>query len=211
MNETLNVFTTYFLLVAAFIIPVLMLMVINKNRSLIPPPKERNFRTVLADWARQQGMQFTPQKVTVISGVYNNRWYSIATANEENALQIRMRVNNPRQTSLQIFGDWLEDSGVIAFVSRFRIYSSPSGLGETLFDTGTRLREALIHFPGFRARFDLNPGYKDPNHLHYSLLTDLPGTDTLDTILASLARFCDAFELQAAPDATGEGNRLSTG
>ena len=190
--------TIYFLLIVAFIIPVVLLMVITKNRSLIPPPKERDFNSALADWARQQGFQFAPQKVNVISGTYQNRWFTIATANEENALRIRMRVENPRRTSLQIFGDWLEDSGVIAFANRFRIYSAPSGLGETLFDTGTRLRDSLLHFPGLRARFELNPDSKDPSHLHYSLLTDLPGVDTLDTIMASLAHFCDVFEQQEA-------------
>lgn len=194
MDGTVSLITVYFLLIVAFIIPVVLLMVITKNRSLIPPPKERDFNSALADWAHQQGLQFAPQKVNVISGTYQNRWFTIGTANAENALRIRMRVENPRRTNLQIFGDWLDDSGVIAFVNRFRIYSAPSGLGETLFDTGTRLRDSLLHFPGLRARFELNPDFKDPNHLHYSLLADLPGADTLDTIMASLARFCEAFE-----------------
>jgi hypothetical protein len=47
---------------------------------------------------------------------------------------------------------------------------------------------------------ELNPDFNDPNHLHYSLLADLPGAETLDAIMASLARFCDAFEQEAVRD-----------
>jgi hypothetical protein len=145
-------------------------------------------------------MSYAPQQVYVINGVYNNRWFAIGTSNEENALLIRMRIHNPHRTNLQIFGDWLEDSGVTAFVNRFRVYSVPSGLSETLFDTGTKLRESLLRFPELRARLDLFSDPKDPNHLHYSLLTDLPGADTLETIMTAMHRFCDAFEQQRAQE-----------
>lgn len=197
MNSNLGLF---FLLAFTLILPTLFIIAIAQNRSLIPPPKEREFGSALADWARQRGLFYTPQRVSVISGVYNGRWFAIGTANEENALRIRMRIKNPRRDSLQIFANWLEDSGVIAFVNRFRIYSSPSGLGETLFDKGTRLRASLTHFPDLRARLDLGSDPKDPNHLHYSLLTDLPGADTLETIMASMQRFCDAFEHENAQE-----------
>ena len=181
------------------LIAALLVVAMAQNWSLVPPPKERDFSSALADWAQRRGLQYAPQQVHVISGVYNNRWFAIGTTNEENALRIRMRVQNPRRTNLQIFGDWLEDSGVIAFVTRFRVYSNPSGLSETLFDTDTMLRDTLLRFPGLRARLDLFSDPKDPHHLHYSLLTDLPGADTLETIMDSLCRFCDAFEQQTAP------------
>lgn len=187
-------FGMFFLLAFALILPALFIVAINQNWSLIPPPKERDFGSALADWARRRGFYYTPQRVHVISGIYNNRWFAIGTTNEENALRIRMRIKNPRRNSLQIFADWLEESNVVAFVNRFRIYSSPSGLSETLFDKGTRLRDSLSRLPGLRARLDLFSDPKDPNHLHYSLLADLPGADTLETIMASLQRFCDAFE-----------------
>lgn len=197
MNSTM--FMNLSILAIAFIVIVLFIMATNPNRSLVPPPKERDFSSALADWARQRGLPYFPKQAYVISGVYNNRWFAIGTTNEENALRIRMRVQNPRRTNLQIFGDWLEDSGVIAFVNRFRIYSNPSGLSETLFDTDTRLRDSLLCFPGLRARLDLFSDPKDPHHLHYSLLTDLPGAETLETIMESLCRFCDAFEQQTTP------------
>ena len=189
-------FTNLSILAIAFIVIVLFIMATNQNRSLVPPPKERDFGSALADWARQRGLAYFPTQAYVISGVYNNRWFAIGTTNEENALRIRMRVQNPRRTNLQIFGDWLEDSGVIAFVNRFRVYSNPSGLSETLFDTNTLLRDSLLCFPGLRARLDLFSDPKDPHHLHYSLLTDLPGAETLEMIMESLCRFCDAFEQQ---------------
>jgi hypothetical protein len=201
MDSNFTIFTNFFLLAFTLILPALFIMAIHQNRSLIPPPKERDFSSALADWARRNGLYFTPQQVYVVSGVYKDRWFAISTANEENALRIRMSVKNPGRSSLQIFGDWLEESDVIAFVNRFRIYSSPSGLSETLFDKGTRLRDSLLRFPGLRARLDLFSDRKDPNHLHYSLLTDLPEADTLETIMASMHRFCDIFEQEIA----GEG------
>jgi hypothetical protein len=197
MDSSLGLF---FLLAFALALPVLFILAIQQNRTLIPPPKERDFGSALAEWARQRGFFYTPQRVHVISGVYNNRWFTIGTANEENALRIRMRVQNPRRSSLQIFGNWLEESEVFAFVNRFRIYSSPSGLGETLFDKGTRLRDTLLNFPDLRARLDLFFDSKDPNHVHYSLLTDLPGAETLESIMASLQRFCEAFEQELAQE-----------
>lgn len=198
MNNNIGISVNFVLIAFAFIIPVLFIVATSQNRSLIPPPKERNFSLALAEWAKHKGFQYAPQQVHVISGVYNNRWFAIGTVNEENALRIRMSIKNPRRTSLQIFGDWLEDSGVIAFVNRFRIYSNPSGLSETLFDTDTRLRDSLLRFPGLRSRFNLFSDSKDPNHLHYSLLTDLPGADTLERIMDSMCRFCDAYEHQIA-------------
>lgn len=195
-----DVSPNFIMLAFVLIFPALFVIAMSQNWSLVPRPKERDFAPVLADWARQRGLYYAPQQVHVISGIYNNRWFAIGTANEENALRIRMRVKNTRRTSLQIFGDWLEDSGVIDFVNRFRIYSTPTGLSETLFEHDTTLRESLMNFPGLRARFDLFSDAKDPHYLHYSLLTDLPGTDTLETIMASLSRFCDAFEKQVAPD-----------
>jgi len=198
MDGNLGIYTNLFVLTLVLMIPALFIIGISQKWSLVPPPKERNFGSVLAVWAQQRGLQYAPQHVHVVSGVYNNRWFSIGTTNEENALRIRMRVQNPQRTSLQIFGDWLEDSGVLAFVNRFRVYSIPSGLSETLFDTNTKLRDSLLNFPGLRARFDLFSDPKDPNHLHYSLLADLPGVDTLEAIMAALCRFCDAFEQQIA-------------
>ena len=195
MDSSLGLF---FLLAFALALPALFILAIQQNRTLIPPPKERDFGSALAEWARQRGFYYTPQRVHVISGVYNDRWFSIGTANEENALRIRMRVQNPRRNSLQIFGDWLEDSQVFAFVNRFRIYSSPSGLGERLFDTGTRLRDTLLNFPDLRARLELFSDPRDPNHVHYSLLTDLPGAEVLESIMTSLQHFCEAFEQELA-------------
>lgn len=199
-------FGMFFLLAFTLILPALFILAIAQNRTLIPPPKERDFGSALADWARQKGLFYTPQRLYVISGVYNGRWFAIGTANEENALRIRMRIKNPRRNSLQIFANWLEDSGVVAFVNRFRIYSSPAGLGETLFDKGTKLRASLSHFPDLRARLDLCSDLKDPNHLHYSLLTDLPGADTLEAIMASMHRFCDAFEHELAQEEIVSGD-----
>jgi hypothetical protein len=204
MDSSLFSFINVLFLVFVLVTTILVITALSKNGSLTPPPKQRDFASALADWAQQRGLQYAPQHVHVISGVYNNRWFAIGTINEENALRIRMRVQNPQRTRLQIFGDWLEDSGVIAFVNRFRIYSSPSGLSETLFETDTSLRDTLLLFPGLRARLDLCSDPKDPHHLHYSLLTDLPGADTLETIMATLCRFCDALEQQIAGESTGE-------
>jgi hypothetical protein len=203
MGSNIGMSTNLFLLVLAFFIPALLMIAITQNWSLIPPPKERDFGSALAEWARQRGLHYTPQHVYVISGVYNDRWFAIGTANAENALRIRMSIKNPYRNSIQIFGDWLEESEVIAFVNRFRIYSSPSGLSETLFDTGTRLRDSLLRFPGLRARLELFSDPKDPNHLHYSLLTDLPEADTLETIMASMHQFCDAFEKEIPREHSG--------
>jgi hypothetical protein len=200
MDGTLFSFINILFLVFVLVTTILVIASLYQNWSLTPPPKQRDFASTLADWAQQRGLRYVPQQVHVISGVYNNRWFAIGTANEENALRIRMRVHNPQRTRLQIFGDWLEDSGVIAFVNRFRIYSSPSGLSETLFDTDTTLRDTLLRFPGLRARLDLFSDPKDPHHLHYSLLTELPGVETLETIMDALCRFCDAFEQQIAQE-----------
>lgn len=207
MDINFGVFASLLPVALALIFPALLIIALTQNWSLVPPPKERDFQSALAEWAREKGLYFAPQKAYVISGVYNNRWFAIGTTNEENALRIRMRVSNPQQNSLQIFGDWLEDTGVIAFVNRFRVYGTPSGLSETLFDQETRLRDSLLRFPALRARFDLFSDPKDPHHLHYSLLTDLPGAETLEKIMDSLCRFCDAFEQQTTPEAVTDTAR----
>lgn len=191
-------FINILIVVIVLLIISLSITATTRNWSLIPRPKERNFGSALAVWAERRKLPYAPQHGHVISGVYNNRWFAIGTRNEENALRIRMRVNNLHRTSLQIFGDWLEDTGVIAFVNRFRVYSTPSGLSEQLFDENTKLRDSLLSFPGLRARLELFLDPKDPHYLHYSLLTDLPGADTLEAIMESLCQFCDAFELQSA-------------
>lgn len=200
MENTIGLSLNFVVLALALIIPALFIVALTQNWSLVPTPKERNFEPVLVDWAQQKGLRYAPHQTHVISGVYNNRWFAIGTANEEKALRIRMRVDNPRRANLQIFGDWLEDSGVIAFVNRFRVYSSPAGLSETLFDEDSRLRDSLLDFPGLRARFDLFSDPKDPNYLHYSLLTDLPGVEALESIMASLSQFCEAFEQKIAQE-----------
>jgi hypothetical protein len=194
MSGYLDPITSVLLVAVAFIIPTIFIVAIHQNRSLIPPPKQREFSPALANWARGRGLLYTPQRVQVISGVYNNRWFAIGTANEENALRIRMSVRNLRHHSLQIFGDWLEQSDVTAFVNRFRIYSNPSGLSEKLFERSSRLREVLMRFPGLRSRLELFSDSRDLNHLHYSLLTDLTEADTLERIMASMNQFCEAFE-----------------
>ncbi len=191
-------FINILIVVVILLIISLSITAVTQNWSLIPPPRERDFGSVLADWARRRRLPYAPQHEHVISGVYNNRWFAIGTKNEEKALRIRMRVKNLHRTSLQIFGDWLEDTGVIAFVNRFRVYSTPSGLSEQLFDENTKLRDSLLSFPGLRARLELFLDPRDPHHLHYSLLTDLPEADTLETIMDSLCQFCDAFEQQSA-------------
>jgi len=191
-------FINILIVVVILLIISLFITAVTQNWSLIPPPKERDFGSALSDWAKRRKLPYAPQHGHVISGVYNNRWFAIGTKNEENALRIRMRVKNEQRTSLQIFGDWLEDTGVIAFVNRFRVYSTPSGLSEQLFDENTKLRDSLLSFPGLRARLELFLDPRDPHHLHYSLLTDLPGADTLETIMESLCQFCEAFEQQTA-------------
>jgi len=202
MDSNIGMFTNLLIPAIALVIAALLVVAITQNWSLVPPPKERDFSSALADWAQRRGLQYAPQQVHAISGVYNNRWFAIGTINEEKALRIRMRLSNSQRTSLQIFGDWLEDSGVIAFVNRFRIYSTPSGLSETLFDQDTKLRDSLLRFPGLRARMELFSDPKDPNHLHYSLLTDLPGAETLEMIMDALCRFCEAFEQQTVQEKT---------
>lgn len=202
MDVISSMFTNILFLGFLFVVAILSIAAIYQNRSLTPPPKARDFGAALAEWAQQRGLRYAPQQAHVINGVYNNRWFAIRTTNEENALLIRMRVHNPQRTNLQIFGDWLEDSGVIAFVNRFRVYSNPAGLSETLFDAGTKLREALLYFPELRARLELFSDPKDPNHLQYSLLADLPGADTLEAIMAAMDRFCDAFEQQITQEGT---------
>jgi hypothetical protein len=132
MNSNIGMFMNLLIPAIALVVAALLVVAITQNWSLVPPPKERDFSSALADWAQRRGLQYAPQQLHVISGVYNNRWFAIGTINEEKALRIRMRLSNSQRTSLQIFGDWLEDSGVIAFVNRFRIYSTPSGLSETL-------------------------------------------------------------------------------
>jgi hypothetical protein len=194
MESNLGTSTIMYLLVFLSTILVLLIASNVQNWSLVPPPKERDFGSALANWAHRKGLHYAPQKVHVISGIYNDRWFTIVTANEENALQIRMSVKNPRRNSLQIFGDWLEANDVIAFANRFRIYSSPSGLSETLFDLGTGLRDALLRFPGLRARLEMYSDSKEPNQLRYSLLTDLPEADMLESIMASMDQFCEVYE-----------------
>ena len=107
MSSYLDPITSMLLVAVAFIIPTIFILAIHQNRSLIPPPKQREFSSALANWARGRGLLYAPQKVHVISGVYNNRWFVIGTVNEENALRIRMSVRNLGHHSLQIFGDWL--------------------------------------------------------------------------------------------------------
>ena len=205
MSSYLDPITSMLLVAVAFIIPTIFIIAIHQNCSLIPPPKQREFSSALANWARGRGLLYAPQKMHVISGVYNNRWFVIGTVNEENALRIRMSVRNLGHHSLQIFGDWLEQSDATAFVNRFRIYSSPSGLSEKLFEGSMCLREVLMRFPGLRSRLELFSDSKDLNHLYYSLLADLTEADTLEIIMASMHQFCEAFEQEIAhADKTGD-------
>jgi hypothetical protein len=175
-------------------IPAFAIIASKKDFSVLPPPKPRDFEPYLAEWAGQKGFIYAPQLTSAVSGTYRNRWFVIHTRNAENALEIYMRVKNSHRYGLQIFGDWLEESGVTAFINRFRIYSNPPGLGESLFEAGTNLQKALSGFPNLRARLELafDPVYKD--ELRYSLLTDLPTSDTLEAIMDSLIRFCDVYE-----------------
>jgi hypothetical protein len=192
MNGSINpgLFWGTFLLVVS----ALAIMVSKKDYSLLPPPKPRDFGHTLAAWAAQRGFRYTPQQVTAISGTYHNRWFTIHTRNAENALEIHMRLRNAQRHRLQIFADWLEESGVSAFINRFRIYSTPPGLGESLFDTGSSLREALSNFPCLRARLELACDPINKDELRYSLLTDLPTPDLLESIMGSMKSFCEAFE-----------------
>jgi len=141
------------------------------------------------------GVAYSPQQISVVSSIYHNRWFSIQIRNDENALEITTRVKNTPRHSLQIFTDWLDESGLTAFINRFRIYSIPHGLGESLFDTGAGLQGALVQFPNLRARLELACNLLDVHELRYSLLSDLSATDTLDVILASMRQFCDAYEM----------------
>ena len=206
MLSSLGTSTNPLLIALALLIPALFLLAVNQNWSLTPPPKEGDFDSALAHWASRRGLHHN-QRAHVISGVYNGRWFAIGTLNEENVLRIRMSVKNPRRNSLQIYGDWLEESDVITFVDRFRIYSNPSALGQRLFARGTRLRDALLRLPALRARLELFPDFRDPNHLNYSLLTDLPEADTLESIMASMHQFCDAYE-QAIAKVENTGDSL---
>ena len=184
----------FYLLIIVIIIPALLIIASKKNFSLKPSPKQREFGSSLAKWAERKGFSYNPHLFSVISGIYHDRMFAIRTRNEENALEIRMNVKNSRRHSLQIFADWLEDSGVTAFINRFRIYSSPPGLGESLFAAGTNLREALIQFPSMRSRLELAFDPINKDEIRYCLLTDLSSSDDLDVIMDSMNRFCDAYE-----------------
>lgn len=194
MLSSLGISTHPFLVALTLLIPTLFLLAVTQNWSLTPPPKERDFDSALASWAGRRGLHYAPQEAHVLKGVYNGRWFAIGTSGEANVLRIRMSVKNPRRNSVQIFGDWLDETDMIGFADRFRIYSSPSGLRQRLFAQGTRLRDALLQFPGLRSRLELSSDSGDPNHLDYSLLADLPGADTLETIMVSMQQFCDAYE-----------------
>jgi len=198
MLSGLGTSTNPLLVALILLIPALFLLAVNQNWSMTPLPKERDFDSALADWAARRGLHYVPQRPHVIKGVYNDRWFAIGTSNEENVLRIRMSVKNPRRHSLRIFGDWLDQSDVIAFVDRFRIYSSPSRLSQNLFARGTGLQNALLRLPELRARLELYSDPSDPNHLDYSLLTDLPEADTLERVMASMHQFCDAYEQAVA-------------
>ncbi len=194
MFSTLGTSTNFLLVALILLIPALFLLLVNQNWSLPPQPKERDFDSALADWAGRRGLHYAPQRSHFIKGVYNHRWFAIGTSDEENVLRIRMSVKNPRRHSLQIFVDWLDRSDVMTFIDRFRIYSSPSGLSQSLFARGARLQDTLLGLPELRARLELCSDPRDPNHLDYLLLTDLPGADTLERVMASMHQFCDDYE-----------------
>ncbi len=194
MLSGLSTSTDPLLVALIVLIPALFLLAINQNWAITPPPKECDLDPVLANWADRRGLHYVPRRPHVIKGVYNDRWFVISTSNEENMLRIRMSVKNPNRHSLQIFGDWLDQSDVIAFGDRFRIYSSPSELSQNLFARGTRLREAILQLPELRARLELSSDSRDPNHLDYLLLTDLPGAEALEMVMASMHQLCDAYE-----------------
>jgi len=194
MNLFNNLNLALFFLLFFIIIPSFLIVVSKKNFTFLPPPKRRDFSSHLAEWAGRKGFSYTPELSSAISGTYHNRRFSIHTRNAENALEITMRVRNSHRHSLQIFADWLEESGVTAFINRFRIYSNPPGIGESLFATGTNLHEALSCFPSMRARLELAFDSVNKDELRYSLLTDLLTPDALETVMDSMRRFCDAYE-----------------
>ena len=76
-------FINIFIVVIILLILSLSITAITQNWSLIPPPKERDFGSALADWAKRRKLPYAPQHGHVISGVYNNRWFAIGTKNEE--------------------------------------------------------------------------------------------------------------------------------
>jgi hypothetical protein len=194
MLSSLGTSTNALLVALILLIPAVFLLSATQNSSLPGQPRERDFDSALADWAGRRGLHYLPQQSRFVKGVYNHRWFAIGTSNEGNVLRIRMSVKNPRRHSLEIFADWLDRSDVITFVDRFRIYSSPSGLSQDLFARGTRLQDALLRLPELRARLELFSDPRDPNHLDYLLLTDLPGADTVESIMASMYQFCDEYE-----------------
>lgn len=194
MFGNLGISSQPLLVVLILLTPALFLLAISQKWSSTSPPTERDFDSALADWAARRGLRYAPQVAHVIRGVYNGRWFAIGTLNQQDVLQIRMSIRNPRGNGLRIFGDWLEATDAISFLDRFRIYSSPSGLSQRLFSRGMRLRDALLQFPRLRARIELSSSSGDPNHVDYSLLTDFPGADTLETLMASMQRFCEAYE-----------------
>src|SRR5512143_1564313 len=116
MLSGLGTSTNPLLVALILLIPTLFLLAVNQNWSLTPLRKGCDFDSVLADWAARRGLQYVPQRPHVIKGIYNDRWFAMGTSNEENVLRIRMSVKNPRRHSLQIFGDWLDQSDVIAFL-----------------------------------------------------------------------------------------------
>ncbi len=194
MLSSLGTSTNSLLVALVLILPALFLLSTNQNWSVPAQTKERDFDAALADWAGRRGLHYLPQRSHFVKGIYDHRWFAIGSSNEENVLRIRMSIKNPRRQSFQIYVHWLDQSDVITFADRFRIYSSPSGLSQNLFARGTRLQDALLRFPELRARLELFSDPKDPNHLDYLLLTDLPGADTLETVMASMHQFCEAYE-----------------
>lgn len=72
MDINLGLFANLFPVALALIFPVLLIIALTQNWSLVPPPKERDFHSAPEDWARQRGLNFAPQKAYVISGAYNN-------------------------------------------------------------------------------------------------------------------------------------------
>jgi hypothetical protein len=194
MNGLSNLNIGAFILLFLIIIPAILIVTTKKNFSITPAPKPRDFGGFLAEWAQKKGFRYTPQQISAVSGIFKNRWFAIHTNNSENALEIYMRVKNAHRHSLQIFADWLEETGVTAFINRFRIYSTPPGLGESLFESGSSLWEALNRFPIMRARMELAFDPINKDELRYSLLTDLSNSEELDIIMESMGRFCDAYE-----------------
>ncbi len=205
MLSSFGTSTNTLLVALILLIPALFLLSVNQNQSVPPQTKERGFDSALADWASRRGLHYLPQQSHFIKGIYNHRWFKVGTSKEETVLRIRMSVKNPRRHSIQIFVDWLDRSDLVTSSDRFRIYSSPSGLSQNLFARGTRMQDALLRLPELRARLELVSDPKDPNHLDYLLLTDLPGADTLERVMASMHQFCDAYEQAiASPGTTGD-------